>query len=79
MVKTGRLITVEEGWPHHGVGSEIITMITESAAFDYLDCPPERVSGADIPMPYALNLEIAAKPQTENIISACKRVTARHM
>jgi pyruvate dehydrogenase E1 component beta subunit len=79
VIKTGRLITVEEGWPHHGVGSEVITMITESAAFDYLDCPPERVSGADIPMPYALNLEVAAKPQTENIISACKRVCARQM
>jgi len=76
-IKTGRVVTVEEGWPTHGVGSEICATIMETEAFDYLDHPVERVTGADIPMPYALNLEVAAKPQTNNIISACKRVCSR--
>jgi len=76
-IKTGRVVTVEEGWPTHGVGSEICALIMETEAFDFLDHPVERVTGADIPMPYAVNLEIAAKPQTENIISACKRVCSR--
>jgi pyruvate dehydrogenase E1 component beta subunit len=76
-IKTGRVVTVEEGWPTHGVGSEICALLMETEAFDYLDHPVERVTGADIPMPYALNLEVAAKPQTENIINACKRVCSR--
>ncbi len=97
--KTGRLVTVEEGWPQcgassvrpslppvpthkastdrpstpppsilhppssTGVGAEIATLVTESDVFDYLDAPPERVTGADVPMPYAANLEKAALPQ----------------
>jgi pyruvate dehydrogenase E1 component beta subunit len=50
--KTGRLVTVEEGWSQSGVGAEIVAAVTEGEAFDYLDAPPVRVSGADVPMPY---------------------------
>jgi len=51
--KTNRIVSVEEGWPQHGVGSEIAALLMESEAFDYLDAPMERVAGADIPMPYS--------------------------
>ncbi len=72
--KTNRLVTAEEGWPQSGVGAEITTQIMESEAFDYLDAPVVRVHGADIPMPYAINLEKMALPQTENIVDAIRRV-----
>ena len=49
------MVTLEEGWPQHGIGAEIAAMIMESDAFDYLDAPMERVTGADVPMPYAIN------------------------
>jgi len=75
--KTSRLVTVEEGWPQHGVGSEIVTTVSEHA-FDYLDAPPERVTGADVPMPYAINLEKAALPQVYDIVNAVKRTTFRN-
>jgi len=65
--KTGRLLTVEEGWPQSGVGSEIITMVTEGEAFDYLDAPPVRICGADVPLPYAANLEAKCIPQQADI------------
>ena len=55
--KTNRLVTVEEGWPQHGIGSEIAALLMESEAFDYLDAPMERITGVDIPSPYAINLE----------------------
>ena len=55
--KTNRIVNVEEGWPQSGIGSEIAALIMESEAFDYLDAPMERVTGADIPMPYAEVLE----------------------
>eukprot|EP01027_Heterolobosea_sp_BB2_P022455 GEZU01033066.1.p1 GENE.GEZU01033066.1~~GEZU01033066.1.p1 ORF type:complete len:372 (-),score=125.26 GEZU01033066.1:95-1183(-) len=77
--KTHRIVTVEEGWPQSGVGSEIAATIMESDAFDYLDAPLDRVCGADVPMPYAANLERAALPQVENIINAVKRVCARKL
>jgi len=51
--KTNRIVSVEEGWPQHGVGAEIAALLMESEAFDYLDAPMERVTGADIPMPYS--------------------------
>lgn len=51
--KTNRIVNVEEGWPQHGVGSEIAALLMESDAFDYLDAPMERVCGADVPMPYS--------------------------
>ena len=57
--KTQRLVTVEEGWPQYGVGAEISAAVNEQA-FDLLAAPVERVTGADIPMPYAKNLEEAA-------------------
>jgi pyruvate dehydrogenase E1 component beta subunit len=71
--KTRRLVSVEEGWPQCGVGSEVIAVAVEDA-FDDLDAPPERVTGADVPMPYAGNLEKAALPQVEDIVRVAVRV-----
>ncbi|KAI8805834.1 thiamine diphosphate-binding protein [Cladochytrium replicatum] len=65
--KTNRLVTVEGGWPMFGVGSEICATIMESEAFDHLDAPVVRVTGADIPMPYAPNLEELSLPQADVI------------
>ncbi|KDP22564.1 hypothetical protein JCGZ_26395 [Jatropha curcas] len=70
--KTTRLVTVEEGFPQHGVGAEICTSVVEES-FEYLDAPVERIAGADIPMPYAANLERIALPQVEDIVRAAKR------
>eukprot|EP00252_Welwitschia_mirabilis_P027059 TRINITY_DN9145_c0_g1_i1.p1 TRINITY_DN9145_c0_g1~~TRINITY_DN9145_c0_g1_i1.p1 ORF type:complete len:370 (-),score=92.68 TRINITY_DN9145_c0_g1_i1:126-1235(-) len=70
--KTSRLVTVEEGFPQHGVGAEICASVTEES-FDYLDAPVERIAGADVPMPYASNLERLAVPQIEDIVRAAKR------
>jgi pyruvate/2-oxoglutarate/acetoin dehydrogenase E1 component len=67
--KTNRLVVVEEGWPHGGVGANIATLVTEQA-FDYLDAPPQRVTGADVPMPYSKRLEQSAIPHAEHVISA---------
>lgn len=72
--KTHRLVTVEEGFPFFGVGSEIAASIFESDAFDYLDAPMQRVTGADVPMPYAENIEALAKPSIEDITQACRMV-----
>jgi len=66
--KTNRIVTVEEGWPQHGVGAEIAGLIMESEAFDYLDAPLERITGADVPMPYSVSIERLAVPQVDNII-----------
>ncbi|XP_021745692.1 pyruvate dehydrogenase E1 component subunit beta-1, mitochondrial-like [Chenopodium quinoa] len=74
--KTSRLITVEEGFPQHGVGAEICTSVIEDS-FDYLDAPIERIAGADVPMPYAPNLEKMALPQIEDIVCAAKRACYR--
>lgn len=99
--KTNRLVTVEEGWPQHGVGSEIATRVMEGTlfplllsplpwrftyslnnwnteAFDWLDAPVERVTGADVPMPYAKSIEDIAIPSPPNIINAVKRVCYRN-
>ncbi|KHG03521.1 Pyruvate dehydrogenase E1 component subunit beta, mitochondrial [Gossypium arboreum] len=76
--KTNRLITVEEGFPQHGVGAEIwfdASVVEES--FAYLDAPVERIAGADVPMPYAANLERMAVPQVEDIVRAAKRACYR--
>ncbi|GAB5029853.1 pyruvate dehydrogenase [Nannochloropsis oceanica] len=75
--RTSRMVTVEEGWPQCGVGAELCSLVMESEAFDYLDAPPERVTGADVPMPYAINLEKAALPQIDDIVTAVKRTTYR--
>jgi pyruvate dehydrogenase E1 component beta subunit len=74
VMKTGRLVTVEEGWQQSGVGAEITARVVERA-FDYLDAPPARVSGKDVPMPYAANLEKLALPSVAEVIEAVKSVT----
>ncbi len=74
--KTGRCITVEEGWPQSGVGAEIIAKIMEGA-FDYLDAPVIRICGKDVPMPYAVNLEKLALPNSGEIVGAAKAVLYR--
>lgn len=75
--KTNRVVTVEEGWPQSGVGAEITAIINEYA-FDHLDAPVERITGADVPMPYAKVLEDAAMVQVHNIVAAAKRVCFRN-
>ncbi|KAM7480188.1 hypothetical protein LguiA_028401 [Lonicera macranthoides] len=70
--KTNRLVTVEEGFPQHGVGAEICTSVIEDS-FEYLDATIERIAGADVCMPYAANLERMAVPQVEDIVRAAKR------
>lgn len=74
--KTNRLITVEEGFPQSGVGAEISAAIME-AAFDYLDAPVTRVTGKDVPMPYAANLEKLALVTVDEIVQAAKAVCYR--
>ena len=71
--KTNRLVTVEEGWATCGIGSEIVAQIMETA-FDYLDAPVRRVTGEDVPMPYAANLETLALPNAEKIVEVAKSV-----
>ena len=74
--KTGRCVTVEEGWPQSGVGAEISARIMEEA-FDYLDAPVVRITGRDVPMPYAANLEKLALPSVADVIGAAKAVCYR--
>ncbi len=74
--KTNRLVSVEEGWPFAGIGSELAAVMMEHA-FDYLDAPATRVTGADVPLPYAANLEKLALPQPETIVQAAKAVCYR--
>ena len=72
--KTNRCITIEEGFPQSGVGAEIGMQIMQNA-FDYLDAPVIRISGKDVPMPYAANLEKLALPNVEEIVAAARAVT----
>jgi pyruvate dehydrogenase E1 component beta subunit len=74
--KTGRCVVVEEGWQQSGVGAEVAARIMESA-FDYLDAPVARVSGKDVPMPYAANLEKLALPSVADVVDAAKAVCYR--
>jgi pyruvate dehydrogenase E1 component beta subunit len=74
--KTGRCVTVEEGWPQSGIGAEIAAQIMERA-FDYLDAPVKRVTGKDVPMPYAANLEKLALPSVADVIAAARAVSYR--
>jgi pyruvate dehydrogenase E1 component subunit beta len=74
--KTGRLVTVEEGWPQGGIGAELAARVV-AEAFDYLDAPPTRVTGKDVPMPYAANLEKLALPNVDEVIAAVNAVTYR--
>jgi len=75
--KTNRLVTVEGGFPAFSVGSEICAQIVESEAFDYLDAPVERITGADIPTPYASSLDALAFPDTPLIAKVAKRALYR--
>jgi pyruvate dehydrogenase E1 component beta subunit len=74
--KTARLVTVEEGWRQSGVGAEIAARVMEEA-FDYLDAPVMRVTGKDVPMPYAANLEKLALPSVAEVVEAAKAVCYR--
>jgi pyruvate/2-oxoglutarate/acetoin dehydrogenase E1 component len=69
VAKTNRAVIVEEGWPHGGVGANLAALIQEQA-FDYLDAPIQRVTGADVPMPYSKRMEQAAIPHAEHVVSA---------
>ncbi len=75
--KTNHIVSAEEGWPFAGIGAEIAALIMEQA-FDDLDAPLVRVHGADLPLPYAANLEKLALPQVANIVAACKKVLAKN-
>ena len=74
--KTNRLVSVEEGWAFAGIGSELAALMMEHA-FDWLDAPVKRVTGLDVPLPYAANLERMALPQSDNIVEAARAVCNR--
>jgi pyruvate dehydrogenase E1 component beta subunit len=74
--KTNRIVTVEEGWPICSIGTEICARVT-AEAFDHLDAPPLKVTGADVPMPYAANLEKLALPSVDMVVAAAKSVCYR--
>ncbi|MBT3140716.1 pyruvate dehydrogenase complex E1 component subunit beta [Phaeobacter gallaeciensis] len=76
VMKTNRLVTVEEGWPQGSVGSYISSVVMQEA-FDYLDAPVINCTGKDVPMPYAANLEKLALVTTDDVIAAVKQVTYR--
>ena len=71
--KTNRLVTIEEGWPFAGIGAEVVMQVIEGA-FDWLDAPPVRVHGKDVPLPYAANLEKLALPQPSWVVEAVKKI-----
>ena len=74
--KTNRIISVEEGWPTCGIGSEIAAQVMEHG-FDWLDAPLVRVTGEDVPLPYAANLEKMALPSADKVVAAVKAVAYR--
>jgi pyruvate dehydrogenase E1 component beta subunit len=74
--KTNRVVTVEQGWPICSIGSELAAQVVDRA-FDYLDAPPTKVTGKDVPMPYAANLEKLALPTVDDVIAAAKAVCYR--
>jgi pyruvate dehydrogenase E1 component beta subunit len=74
--RTNRLVSVEEGWPFAGIGSELAAVMMEQA-FDWLDAPVIRVAGADVPLPYAANLERLALPHPEQIVAAARQACYR--
>jgi pyruvate dehydrogenase E1 component beta subunit len=76
VAKTNRIVSIEEGWPACGVGSEIAALVMERA-FDYLDAPLARVTGEDVPLPYAANLERLALPQPDAVVAAARGVCYR--
>jgi pyruvate dehydrogenase E1 component beta subunit len=76
--KTHRIISVEEGWPFAGIGSEVITQVCENAFYS-LDAEPVRITGRDIPLPYAANLEKAALPQVDDIVVAARKMLKKNV
>jgi len=72
--KTNHLVTIETGWPQCGIGSEIIAQVMETEAFDYLDAPCARVTGADLPMPYAKSMEDEANIKASDIITSVLKI-----
>lgn len=78
VMKTHHLVTVEHGWPHCGVGADISARLMESKAFFYLDAPVIRVTGADLPMPYASTLEAAAIPSSNDVVEAAVKMLRGH-
>eukprot|EP00095_Tigriopus_kingsejongensis_P010118 maker-scaffold75_size407189-snap-gene-0.11 protein:Tk10118 transcript:maker-scaffold75_size407189-snap-gene-0.11-mRNA-1 annotation:"pyruvate dehydrogenase e1 component subunit mitochondrial" len=77
VMRTNHLLTVEGGWPQHGVGSEVLARVMEGPAFHYLDAPAARCTGADVPMPYAKSCEQIATPQAEVVVKAVKKLLNR--
>lgn len=77
--RTNRLVTVEGGWPTFGIGAEVCAAVFESDAFEYLDAPVQRVSGADVPTPYAENLEAKAFPAIDDIVVAARVAVSRNL
>jgi pyruvate dehydrogenase E1 component beta subunit len=75
--KTNRIVTVEQGWPICSIGSELAARVIDEA-FDYLDASPIKVTGKDVPMPYAANLEKLALPTVDDIVAAAKTVSYRN-
>ncbi len=71
--RTNRLVTIEEGWPYAGIGAEIAMQVIENA-FDWLDAPPVRIHGVDVPLPYAANLEKLALPQPDWVVEAVRKI-----
>jgi pyruvate dehydrogenase E1 component beta subunit len=76
--KTNRIVNVEEGWPQCGIGAEVAACLMETDAFDYLDAPMQRVTGAEVPMPYAASIEDLAVPQVDNIVNSVLQCTYRN-
>jgi pyruvate dehydrogenase E1 component beta subunit len=76
VAKTNRVVYLEEGWPYAGTGAQIVSMIQDEA-FDHLDAPIKRITQADVPMPYAKNLENLAKPSADRVVAACNQVLYR--
>jgi pyruvate dehydrogenase E1 component beta subunit len=74
--RTNRVVTVEQGWPICSIGSEVCSQVVDQA-FDYLDAPPTKVTGKDVPMPYAANLEKLALPHVDDVVAAAKSVCYR--
>ena len=77
LAKTNRMVSCEEGFPFAGIGAELIAQVNEKA-FDDLDAPVARVTGKDVPMPYAANLEALALPQSADIVAAARQVCYRN-
>jgi pyruvate dehydrogenase E1 component beta subunit len=72
VMKTNRAVIIEEGWPHAGIGAQVVDLIQRDA-FDHLDAPVLRVTQEDVPMPYNRQLERAAKPSPEKVVAAARR------